>query len=143
MITKLEREQEKQQQEQEHPKEDSDSLAQVWRDIHGENDWAGLLDPMDPILRSELIRYGEMAQACYDAFDYDPFSKYCGSCRFNRRNMFNSLGITHIGYDVTRHVYATALINFPNFFNAFSSLMTSNGTCRETNGIQNSSLVAE
>lgn len=57
-------------------------VADCWREIHGENDWVGL---MDPVLRSELIRYGEMAQACYDAFDYDPFSKYCGSCRFTLR----------------------------------------------------------
>ena len=37
-------------------------LADVWREVHGQDDWVGLLDPMDPILRSELIRYGEMAQ---------------------------------------------------------------------------------
>lgn len=56
-------------------------ISDVWREIHGQDDWASMLDPMDPLLRSELIRYGEMAQACYDAFDFDPFSKYCGSCR--------------------------------------------------------------
>lgn len=87
-----------------------------WRDFHGENDWAGLLNPMDPLFRSELIRYGEMAQACYDAFDYDPFSKYCGSCRFTRRDLLTSLGMQNSGYDVTRYLYATADINLPNFF---------------------------
>ncbi|KAH0891155.1 hypothetical protein HID58_053584 [Brassica napus] len=46
------------------------------------HDWAGLTDPMDSVLRSELIRYGEMAQACYDAFDFNPSSRYCGNpCR--------------------------------------------------------------
>ncbi|PPR99353.1 hypothetical protein GOBAR_AA21319 [Gossypium barbadense] len=60
-------------------------VADVWREFHGVDDWVGMLDPMDPLLRSELIRYGEMAQACYDAFDFDPFSKYCGSCRFTPR----------------------------------------------------------
>lgn len=93
-------------------------LADVWREIHGQDDWVGLLDPMDPLFRSELIRYGEMAQACYDAFDFDPFSKYCGSCRFTRRNFFESLEMssTHQNYAVSRYLYATSNINLPNFF---------------------------
>ncbi|MED6201014.1 Phospholipase A1-Igamma2, chloroplastic [Stylosanthes scabra] len=103
-----------------HPQEHHNKrkLRHVWREIQGESDWAGLLDPMDPILRLELIRYGEMAQACYDAFDFDPFSKYCGSCRFTRCNFFSSLGMnpTRHGYTVTRYLYATANINLPNFF---------------------------
>ncbi|CAL0320554.1 unnamed protein product [Lupinus luteus] len=96
--------------------EDHLQLPQAWREIHGENDWIGLLDPMNPLLRSELIRYGEMAQSCYDAFDFDPFSKYCGSCRFTPPNFFDSLGMHHHGYNVTRYLYATANINLPNFF---------------------------
>lgn len=93
-------------------------LADAWREIHGQDDWVGLLDPMDPLLRSELIRYGDMAQACYDAFDFDPFSKYCGSCRFMRRDFFDSLGMTshQQGYDVSRYLFATSNINLPNFF---------------------------
>lgn len=90
-------------------------VADNWRYIHGEDDWVGMLDPMDPLLRSELIRYGEMAQACYDAFDFDPFSKYCGSCRFDRKKFFHNLGTGESGYDVTRYIYATSNINLPNF----------------------------
>ncbi|KAG2285877.1 hypothetical protein Bca52824_045481 [Brassica carinata] len=63
--------------------EEERRLRDTWRKIQGEDDWAGLTDPMDPVLRSELIRYGEMAQACYDAFDFDPSSRYCGSSRFS------------------------------------------------------------
>ncbi|KAF5937444.1 hypothetical protein HYC85_024950 [Camellia sinensis] len=93
------------------------SLAESWRDILGDNDWLGLLDPMHPLLRSELIRYGEMAQACYDAFDFDPFSKYCGSVRFTRRHeFFTRLSMESCGYDVSRYLYATSNINLPNFF---------------------------
>lgn len=92
------------------------SLAEVWREVHGQDDWVGLLDPMDPLLRSELIRYGEMAQACYDAFDFDPFSKYCGSCRFTRRKFFQSLEMSDHGYEVSRYLYATANLNLQNFF---------------------------
>lgn len=97
-------------------KEDDRRIADVWREILGEDDWAGLLDPMDPLLQSELIRYGEMAQACYDAFDFDPFSKYCGSCRYLRREFFDSLGMHHHGYHVSRYLFATSNINLPNFF---------------------------
>ncbi|XP_041005415.1 phospholipase A1-Igamma1, chloroplastic-like [Juglans microcarpa x Juglans regia] len=91
-------------------------LADAWREILGQDDWVGLLDPMDPLLRSELIRYGEMAQACYDGFDFDPFSKYCGSCRFMCHEFFDSLGMSHFGYNVSRYLFATSNINLPNFF---------------------------
>lgn len=95
--------------------QDEYQLSSRWREIAGESDWVGLLDPMDPLLRSELIRYGEMAQACYDAFDYDPFSKYCGSCKYTRRHLFESLGLASMGYEVTRYLYATSNIRLPNF----------------------------
>lgn len=91
-------------------------LSEVWPELHGQDDWVGLLDPMDPLLRSELIRYGEMAQACYDGFDFDPFSKNCGTCRFIRRQFFESLGMAQHDYDVSRYLYATSNINLPNFF---------------------------
>ncbi|KAG7951359.1 hypothetical protein I3843_12G003300 [Carya illinoinensis] len=87
-----------------------------WREIHGQNDWVDLLNPMDRRLRSELIRYGEMAQACYDAFDYNPFSKYCGTCRYMRSEFFDSLGMSQLGYDVSRYLFAASKINLPNFF---------------------------
>ncbi|KAL3531275.1 hypothetical protein ACH5RR_010597 [Cinchona calisaya] len=99
------------------PEEDDRiSLADFWRETHGESDWIGMLDPINPLLRSELIRYGEMAQACYDAFDFDPYSIYCGSCKFPRRKFFEELGMLQYGYDVTRYLYATSNINLPNFF---------------------------
>ncbi|KAI0519935.1 hypothetical protein KFK09_007397 [Dendrobium nobile] len=91
-------------------------LSERWREIHGLGDWAGLLDPMDPLLRSELIRYGELAQACYDAFDYDRFSRHCGSCKYNHRHFFSNLGMPDAGYEITRYIYATSSFKIPNFF---------------------------
>ncbi|RLN00252.1 phospholipase A1-Igamma1, chloroplastic-like isoform X2 [Panicum miliaceum] len=95
-----------------------EELPARWREIHGRDDWAGLLDPMDPLLRSELIRYGELAQACYDAFDYDPYSRYCGSCKYPRRELFERLGMAGAarGYAVSRYLYATSNFRFPAFF---------------------------
>lgn len=91
-------------------------LADRWLEIFGKDDWVGMLDPLDPLLRNELIRYGEMAQACYDAFDFDPYSKYCGSCKFPRHKFFDGLDMANYGYDITRYLYATSNINLPNFF---------------------------
>lgn len=91
-------------------------LADAWKEIHGQDDWVGMLDPMDPLLRSELIRYGEMAQACYDAFDSNPYSKYCGSCKTEPSKFFQFLGWTQYGYEVTRYLHASYNINLPFLF---------------------------
>ncbi|GLJ49651.1 hypothetical protein SUGI_1053370 [Cryptomeria japonica] len=44
-------------------------LCDVSRDIQGAHNWNGLLDPMVPNLKAEALRYGNLAQLCYDAFD--------------------------------------------------------------------------
>lgn len=80
-----------QEHEHEHATLHQKDLSEMWRQIHGEKNWEGLLDPMDPLLRSEVIRYGELAQACHDAFDYEPFSRYCGTCRFDKAKHTYSL----------------------------------------------------
>ncbi|KAG6658730.1 phospholipase A1-Igamma2, chloroplastic-like [Carya illinoinensis] len=98
------------------PAAESQLAKYFWHEIHGQNDWVDLLNPMDRRLRSELMRYGEMAQACYDAFDYNPFSKYCGTCRYMRSEFFDSLGMSQLGYDVSRYLFAASNINLPNFF---------------------------
>jgi hypothetical protein len=92
------------------------TLAQRWREISGEKNWDGLLHPtLDDTLRSEIIRYGEFAQATYDGFDTDSFSKYCGSCRYNKNKLLESVGLYNRGYDVTRYIYATENMELPRF----------------------------
>lgn len=83
-------------------------VADLWRDVQGASDWSGLLDPLHPTLREELIRYGEFAQACYDAFDGDTTSRYCGSCRYDQDKMLESVGLPSTGYRVTKYIYATS-----------------------------------
>ncbi|OEL25453.1 Phospholipase A1-Igamma1, chloroplastic [Dichanthelium oligosanthes] len=93
-------------------------LAARWREIHGSGNWEGLLDPIDAVLRAELIRYGELAQATYDSFDYDRFSPYCGSCRFPAKTFFRDVGLDGAGYEVSRFLYATGNdLRLPNFGN--------------------------
>ncbi|PIN03086.1 putative lipase [Handroanthus impetiginosus] len=94
------------------PKED---ISGKWREIHGSRDWYDLLDPLHPLLRREIVKYGEFAQATYDAFDFDAFSEYCGSCRYNRRKLFDKLGLNESGYNVTKYIYAMSHIDLPQW----------------------------
>ncbi|KAK1439522.1 hypothetical protein QVD17_05342 [Tagetes erecta] len=87
------------------------------REIQGPDNWSGMLDPMDPVLRNDLIRYGEMAQACYEAFDKDPYSKYCGSCKVPPKSFFQDLGMDSSGYEITSYIYSSNTSNLiPKFF---------------------------
>ncbi|KAG0557301.1 hypothetical protein KC19_11G118300 [Ceratodon purpureus] len=88
-------------------------IGNRWREIQGANDWEGLLDPLDECLRTELIRYGMFAQAAYDAFDFDMWSQYCGSCRYSKENLFKEVDLHHTGYTVTMYIYATADVEVP------------------------------
>ncbi|XP_057763942.1 phospholipase A1-Igamma1, chloroplastic [Salvia miltiorrhiza] len=94
------------------PKE---NISEKWREIHGSGDWDGLLDPLHPWLRREIVKYGEFAQATYDAFDFDSFSEFCGSCRYNRHRLFEKLGLASSGYAVTKYIYAMSQIDLPNW----------------------------
>ncbi|KAG6761010.1 hypothetical protein POTOM_034199 [Populus tomentosa] len=97
--------------------EDERPLSEIWKEIQGCNDWEGLLDPMNSHLRKEIIRYGEFAQASYDSFDFDPHSKYCGSCKYRGAQFFEKLDVQgHVNYQISRYLYATSNINLPNFF---------------------------
>ncbi|KAA8545728.1 hypothetical protein F0562_020821 [Nyssa sinensis] len=86
--------------------------AYCWRQIHGENDWKGMLGPMDPLLRLELIRYGEMAKACYDAFKSSRFCKNNGSCKLTTSDFFESLKMGNPGYEVKSYLFATSKMSW-------------------------------
>lgn len=96
--------------------EEEKPLHEMWKEIQGSNNWEGLLDPMNSHLRREIIRYGEFAQACYDSFDFDPHSKYCGTCKYQGARFFEKLDMANHGYQISRYLYATSDINLPNFF---------------------------
>ncbi|KAJ0020864.1 hypothetical protein Pint_31041 [Pistacia integerrima] len=96
--------------------EEEKPLNEIWKEIQGSDNWEGLLDPMNSHLRREIIRYGEFAQACYDSFDFDPHSKYCGTCKYHGAHFFEKLHMANHGYQISRYLYATSDINLPNFF---------------------------
>jgi len=80
-------------------------VRSLWRDIQGVNSWKRLLDPMNAILKAEILRYGEFAQLCYDAFDERKYSEYYGTCKHSKRSPFRKMGFFNSGYQVTKYIY--------------------------------------
>ncbi|XP_074576160.1 galactolipase DONGLE, chloroplastic-like [Curcuma longa] len=87
------------------------SLADAWRQIQGEGDWAGLVEPLSPLLRDEIVRYGELVAACYRGFDLDPASARYLNCLYGKGSLLREVGLPDAGYVVTRYVYATPAAN--------------------------------
>ncbi|OMO79667.1 Lipase, class 3 [Corchorus olitorius] len=91
----------------------SSILAHFWREVQGSNNWENLVEPLHPLLRKEIIRYGEFVSACYKAFDLDPNSKRYLNCKYGKKSMFKQVGLENSGYQVTKYIYATPDINIP------------------------------
>ncbi|KAK1435913.1 hypothetical protein QVD17_01686 [Tagetes erecta] len=85
------------------------SLASRWREYHGSNNWAGLLDPLDENLRREMVRYGEFIQAAYHCFHSDPATsgKEAPSPR--------QVAVPDRSFRVTKTLYATSSVGLPNW----------------------------
>ncbi|CAN6350135.1 unnamed protein product [Urochloa humidicola] len=114
--------------------------ARRWRELHGEGGWAGLLDPLDLDLRRTVLRYGEMAQATYDAFNHESLSPHAGLPRFARPRFFDRVRLPGhaAAYRVTRFLYATSSVPVPAAFllrPAASSSSSVARRCRESNWI--------
>uniref|UniRef100_A0A0E0FQC6 Phospholipase A1 n=2 Tax=Oryza TaxID=4527 RepID=A0A0E0FQC6_ORYNI len=87
------------------------AVAERWRELHGEDHWKGLLDPLDADLRRSVIGYGELAQATNDAFIREAWSPHAGACRYSRdRFLEKAQASTQLAglYEVTAFFYATA-----------------------------------
>ncbi|OVA03058.1 Lipase [Macleaya cordata] len=96
-------------------KSPKENISTKWNEIHRSTDYDSLLNPLHPWLRREILKYGEFAQATYDAFDFDSFSEYCGSCRYNSRRLFDKLGLSKNGYKVSKYIYAMSHVDVPRW----------------------------
>ncbi|KAK4781903.1 hypothetical protein SAY86_016005 [Trapa natans] len=110
-------------------------IGSKWREIHGSMEWAGLLDPLHPWLRQEIIKYGEFAQATYDAFDFDHLSDYCGSCKYSKHRLLSSLGLSRTGYEVTGYIYAMSHVDVPRWLERPSHVAKLDRWCKDSNWI--------
>ncbi|KAH6789167.1 alpha/beta-Hydrolases superfamily protein [Perilla frutescens var. frutescens] len=94
-------------------------IAKRWKILSGSTNWNGLLDPLDLDLRRYIIHYGEMAQATYDTFNSEKASKYAGSSRYAKANLFTRVGLdkgNSFKYKVTKYFYATSSTVLPEAF---------------------------
>ncbi|XP_042396555.1 phospholipase A1 EG1, chloroplastic/mitochondrial-like [Zingiber officinale] len=82
-------------------------LASIWRKIQGADDWAGLVEPLNPVLRDEVVRYGELVTACYEAFDLDRASPRFLQCKHGKERLLHETGLGSAGYEISRYIYAT------------------------------------
>ncbi|XP_039812115.1 phospholipase A1 EG1, chloroplastic/mitochondrial-like [Panicum virgatum] len=91
------------------------SVAGMWRQVQGCDDWEGLLEPdgVHPVLRAEVARYGELVDACYKAFDLDPASRRYLNCKYGRERLLEEVGMPGAGYEITRYVYAAPDVTVP------------------------------
>ncbi|KAK3118688.1 hypothetical protein QOZ80_9BG0704160 [Eleusine coracana subsp. coracana] len=95
-------------------KKNEETLASMWREIQGVHDWAGLVAPqLHPLLRAEIVRYGELVGATYKAFDLEPASKRYLNCKYGKARMLEAVGMAGAGYDVTRYIYAAPDVALP------------------------------
>ncbi|PON65125.1 Fungal lipase-like domain containing protein [Trema orientale] len=85
------------------------NLGRRWRDYHGLNDWAGLLDPLDENLRREVVRYGEFIQAAYRCFHSNP------AMPIDEPPMPRHVPLPDRSYKVTKSLYATSSVGLPKW----------------------------
>ncbi|GLJ34127.1 hypothetical protein SUGI_0685950 [Cryptomeria japonica] len=76
------------------------SVGDRWEDIQGKHSWEGLLDPFDSTLKSEILRYGDFARACYRAVINEQLRE--GNLLFQKSD-----NLQGCGYEITEHIYAS------------------------------------
>ncbi|XP_004292180.1 PREDICTED: phospholipase A1-IIdelta-like [Fragaria vesca subsp. vesca] len=99
----------------------------AWSALLGENNWAGLLDPLDVHLQTLILCCGDFCQGTYDAFNNDTNSKYAGSSRYDHANFFNKVMLQDVAnYEIASFLYATAQVSIPEAFLLHSMSRESN-----------------
>ncbi|CAI8589112.1 unnamed protein product [Vicia faba] len=84
-------------------------IAANWKQYHGSNDWKGMLDPLDDNLRREVVRYGDLVQAAYQAFHSDP------AMSSTEPPQPRHVSLPERSYKVTKSLYATSSIGLPKW----------------------------
>ncbi|XP_073127693.1 phospholipase A1-IIgamma-like [Henckelia pumila] len=109
-------------------------IPQKWRLLSGQNNWKDLLNPLDSDLRQYILHYGSRAQATYDTFNTEKSSKFAGSSRYARRNLFSRVGLEKgnpYKYEAVKYIYATSKIGVSEAFIVKSS--SNEAWCTDSN----------
>ncbi|KAI3457305.1 hypothetical protein Pfo_013968 [Paulownia fortunei] len=109
-------------------------IPQRWRLLSGQNNWQNLLNPLDSDLQQYIIHYGAMAQATYDTFNSERQSKYAGTSRYSRMNIFSRVGLgkgNPFKYEAVKYIYATSNIGVPEAFILKS--LSDDAWCKDSN----------
>ncbi|XP_062196503.1 phospholipase A1-Ibeta2, chloroplastic-like [Phragmites australis] len=85
------------------------NIAAAWRRLHGEDGWRGLLDPLHPDLRREIVRYGEFVDASYGSFLARPDAAPGDLAR---------VPLQDAAYRVTTPLFATSSVGLPPWLSA-------------------------
>ncbi|KAI3737214.1 hypothetical protein L2E82_27210 [Cichorium intybus] len=85
--------------------------SKSYEELHGVNNWDGLLDPLDLDLRTLILRYGDLCSATEQAFNKD--SKYNGYSHYGKSSFFKGVMLpwADSSYEVISFLYATSRIN--------------------------------
>lgn len=90
-------------------------IADNWKELSGNNNWDGLLDPLNIDLGRYIIHYGERVQAVYDSFNGETTSKMYGFPRYAPEDFFANVALQNgnpYKYTVTNYLYARSDTDF-------------------------------
>lgn len=110
------------------------ATPESWRTLSGENNWEGLLDPLNVDLRQLIIHYGDMIQATHDTFITQKVSRFAGDSRYSEGDLFAKVGLEKgnaFPYSVTKFFYATSEVQIPEAF--FIKSLSREAWSRESN----------
>ncbi|KAA3471336.1 phospholipase A1-II 7-like [Gossypium australe] len=98
-------------------------MASQWRVLGGENNWDGLLQPLNLDLRSYIIHYGQRAGSVGDLYNQNkhgefPKDKFFAEAGLEKGNDFK--------YSVTHYIHAGSVIVEPAWF-GFVAVTTDEG----------------
>ncbi|XVF27521.1 hypothetical protein REPUB_Repub14bG0115000 [Reevesia pubescens] len=89
----------------------ANSIASRWKELSGEKNWKGLLQPLDIDLRRYLIHYGERAGAVGDLFNSEKESSGFRHSLCPKEEVFSRAGLEKgniFKYNVTDFFYAAS-----------------------------------
>ncbi|WCJ30715.1 alpha/beta-Hydrolases superfamily protein [Euphorbia peplus] len=103
------------------------SIASNWKALSGiQNNWNGLLDPIDNNLRRYLIHYGERVGAVQESFNDVQQSNGHGLCRFPPEELFARTGLERgnpFKYEVSEYFYGRSEVDIGDWEHEQSSFM--------------------